>query len=119
MTTKTTKAEKLADLAIAKDHLDHYREDITSGNALVMIAADYGKGLTDYFRVQIFYTGGDQEVRNSHLTWAIAKACGYTLRERNGYHFIAINGGNFSKTGDIADSLARFYGVDRIRFEQF
>lgn len=112
-----TKAEKLADQQRAKEILAQYASDIESGDYLLMITQELGKGLTDYLRVQIVYNNSDGKPSTSHLTWAISKALGYTLRDRNGYHYLAISGYGFSKADEIARSLAFIYGVDRIRYE--
>jgi hypothetical protein len=112
-----TKTEKLQDQARALDILESVREDIATGGGLVSITTDYGKGITDYLRVSVFYSK-DGEVRQSHLTWAIAKQFGYSLRDRNGRWHLSISGGGYSKAYEIALSLARFYGVDRIRYEE-
>ena len=118
MTATQTKAEKLADLARGVDILNVHAEEIRSGNALVLISTEYGKGVTDYLRASVVYTDKDGTTQRSHLTWAIAKALGYSLRDRNGYWFISISGGGYSKADEIARSLANFYGIDRVRYEQ-
>jgi hypothetical protein len=112
-----TTTEKLQDQARALDILESVREEITSGNGLVSITTDYGKGITDYLRVSVFYSK-DGEVRQSHLTWAIAKQYGYSLRDRSGRWYLAISGGGYSKSYEIALSLARYYGVEKIRYEE-
>jgi hypothetical protein len=113
----STKTEKLEDQERSLWILESVREEITSGNGLVSITTDYGKGITDYLRVSVFYTK-DGEVIQSHLTWAIAKQFGYSLRDRNGRWYLAISGGGYSKSYEIALSLARFYGVEKIRYEE-
>jgi hypothetical protein len=113
----STKTEKLQDQERALWILESVREEITSGNGLVSITTDYGKGITDYLRVSVFYTK-DGEVRQSHLTWAIAKQFGYSLRDRSGRWYLAISGGGYSKSYEIALSLARYYGVEKIRYEE-
>ena len=113
----STKTEKLEDQERSLWILESVREEITSGNGLVSITTDYGKGITDYLRVSVFYYK-EGEVRQSHLTWAIAKQFGYSLRDRNGRWYLAISGGGYSKSYEIALSLARFYGVEKIRYEE-
>ncbi len=112
-----TAAEKREDLKIALDALERYREEITSQNALVMISGDYRRTETDYFRVSLAFTNKGGRTDLAHLTWHIAKAFGYSLRDRGGYWFIAMGGGGYSKPDEIARSLARFYGIDRVRYE--
>lgn len=113
-----TTAEKKQDTLLALDILESNRADITSGNGLVLMSAEYGKGVTDYFRVILAYTNKDGRTDYAHLTWAIAQICGYSLRDRGGYYFLAVGGGGYSKTDAIADSLARHYGMKRIRYER-
>lgn len=113
----TTKQEKKEDQERALWILESVREEITSGNGLVSITTDYGKSITDYLRVSVFYTKGG-EVIQSHLTWAVAKQFGYSLRDRNGRWYLAISGGGYSKSYEIALSLARYYGIEKIRYEE-
>jgi hypothetical protein len=110
-----TTAEKKQDQATALNTLEAYRPDVESGNALFIISTEYGKGTTDFLRVQIAYQGHNG-TELSHLTWHCAKAFGHRLKDRNGHWFIAMGGGGYSKSYDIALSLARFYGVDQIRY---
>lgn len=118
-----TTTEKKQDLAHAQAVLEQYRQEVESGNALFLISTEYGKGETDFLRVQIVYTEHDKEkdtskTNLSHLTWHIGKAFGYSLRERTGTRwYLAIRGGNFSKSDEIARTLANFYGVERVRYE--
>lgn len=112
-----TATEKKQDKERALAILEGVRDDITSGKALVQISTEYGKGTTDYLRASVFYPNQQGEVVQSHLTWAIAKHLGYSLRDRAGRWFLAINGGGYSKSYEIALSLARFYGTEKIRYE--
>ena len=112
----TTTAEKKQDLKIALDTLERYSADIVDGGALVLISEEYGKGETDYFRVFLTYQG-ENKTELSHLTWAVAKVFGYTLRDRAGRWFIAMGGGGFSKSYEIARSLESYYKLDRIKYE--
>lgn len=112
-----TATEKRQDREDALAVLEKYRQEVESGNALFLIHAEYGKGETDFFRVQIIYTDNGKN-HLSHLTWHIGKAFGYSLRERTGTRwYLAIRGGNFSKSDEIARTLANFYGVERVRYE--
>lgn len=114
-----TTAEKKQDLATALDTLERYRPEVVSGNALFIINTDYGKGDTDFLRVTIAYTKNGKTELN-HLTWHTAKAFGYRLKDRNGRWFIAMGGGGYSKSYDIALSLQKFYlkdlNLDQIRY---
>jgi hypothetical protein len=112
----TTKTEKAQDLKMALDILRNHKNDITQGGALVLISQELGKGMTDYYRVSLAYKRENQ-INQAHLTWAIANALGYSLRDRNTQWYLAINGGNFSKPDEIARALASFYGVERVRYE--
>lgn len=118
MTNTITKQQKLDDFKHAREILESHRAEIVSGNALVLFSAEFGKGLTDYFRVTVAFTRNDGQVTQSHLTWAIAKALGYGLRDRNGYWFIPVSGYGFSKSDQIARDLAAFYGLSSVRYER-
>lgn len=114
----TTATEKKQDKAHAVDILTNLAESIRNGKALVQISTEYGKGITDYLRVSVAYPNQAGEVQNSHLTWAIGKLFGYSLRERNGRWYLAISGGGYSKAYEIADTLARYFQVERLRYEE-
>jgi hypothetical protein len=113
-----TKAEKQQDLEHALGILESVREDLTAPSGLLLISAEWGKSATDYFRVSTpsldKYSG---RTYLSHLTWAIAKVVGYRLRDKNGYWSLAIYGGGYSKSDEIARNLAIYYGVERIAYE--
>jgi hypothetical protein len=114
----TTTAERKLDQQRALDYLENLRDTLTATNALLIISADWGKGVTDYFRVstpKIDKFSGESYL--SSLTWAFATYFGYRLRDKNGKDYLAINGGNFDKPDEIARTLASFYGVERIRYE--
>jgi hypothetical protein len=113
-----TAKEKREDQKIALDILERVREETTSGNALLLISAELGKGETDYLRALLTYTNKDGRTDSAHLTWALAKVFGYSLRERAGYWFIAMGGGGYSKPDEIARALANYYGIERIRYER-
>jgi hypothetical protein len=113
MTTKA--AERAVDLERAKAILDsmathfHY-------NGLLLVSANYGTGTTDYFRVSAVDTLRTNQML-SNLTWAMSKVFGYSLRDRNGRMYLALNGGNYSKPDELARTLADYYGLDRVRYE--
>lgn len=113
-----TKLETELDIQRSKEILDYYAPQIQDGSALLLISQDVGKGLTDYLRVQLAYTDTDGKTQTAHFTWAVSKLFGYSLRDRNGYYYLAISGYGYSKADEIARSIARFYGVDRVRYEQ-
>jgi len=113
-----TATEKKQDLKLALDTLEAHREEITSGNALLLISSELGKGATDYFRALLTYQNKNGQTDYAHLTWAIAKAFNYTLKDRAGYWFLAIGGGGYSKSDEIARSLANYYGIERVRYER-
>lgn len=112
----TTKTEKRHDYEMALDILNNHASDVREGGALLLISQEIGKGVTDYYRVSLAYRR-NHEINQAHLTWAIAKALGFSLRDRNGYWHLAISGGGFSKPDEIARSLASFYGLERVRYE--
>lgn len=112
----TTTTEKRQDHEMARNILDNHKHDITEGGALVLISQELGKGSTDYFRVTLAYRR-NHLITHAHLTWAVAKALGYSLRDRSGYWFLAINGGGFSKPDEIARHLGDYYGLERVRYE--
>ena len=112
-----TKLEKKQDQQRAREILDLYAEQIQDGTALLFISQEFGKGLTDYLRVALTYADNDGKTQVAHLTWALAQIFEYSLRDRNGRHYLAISGYGYSKSDEIARSLAFYYGVDRIRYE--
>lgn len=112
-----TKAEKKADQERARELLNYYAPQIQDKTALLIISQEIGKGLTDYLRVALAYTDTNGNTQTAHLTWAIAQIFEYSLRDRNGRHYLAISGYGYSKADEIARSLAFLYGVDRIRYE--
>jgi hypothetical protein len=113
-----TAAEKRENKKTALDILESVRAEITSGNALLLINAELGKGQTDYFRALLTYQNKDGKTDYAHLTWAISKVFGYTLKDRNGFWCLAIGGGNYSKSDAIANDLAQYYRMDRVRYER-
>ncbi len=116
MTELTKAQQKQQDTEHALYILEGVRATLTAPDGLLIISADYGKGMTDYFRVAVqTKTTGTGYL--SHLTWAIAKQFGYTLKDKDGRWHLAISGYGFSKSDEIARTLANFYGVERIRYE--
>lgn len=115
----TTKQQKLDDLNLALETLDRAKEHLKGRKSLLLISQEQGKGLTDYLRVALVHPSCCEDLVTSHLTWAIAKAFGYSLRERNGYWYLAISGYGYSKPYEVADSLAKHYGLERIYYETF
>lgn len=113
---RLTKTEKVQEREMALDILKNHASDITQGGALLLISQELGKGVTDYYRVTLAYRR-EYQINQAHLTWAIGKALGFSLRDRQGYWYLAISGGGFSKPDEIARSLASFYGVERVRYE--
>lgn len=117
----TTAAERATDLERATWTLDKLREHFT-GDGLLLVSATYGTGATDYFRttavtayqMNTIYTGSQT---TWSLTWAMSKVFGYSLRDRNGRMYLALNGGNYSKPDQLARDLAGYYGLERIRYE--
>lgn len=107
---------KKQDLEHAEAILNGYAEDFKDGSALLLISQDYGKGLTDYLRVSVA-SYKDGKVEAGYLTWAVAKVFGYSLRNRYGAHYLGISGYGYSKADEIARTVARFYGLDRVRYE--
>lgn len=102
----------------ALDILESFADKIQSDKALLLITQELGKGQTDYLRVMITYQTPDYpHPLVLHLTWAMAKHFGYSLRDRNGRWYLAIGGGGFSKPDELARTLANYYQVERIRYE--
>jgi hypothetical protein len=111
---------KREDLARAHYLLDTaetgVREHLSAGG-LLLVSAHYGKSITDYYRLAIVTLDGLRiEQRISHLTWAYSQVFGYSLREIAGRDYLAVSGGGFSKPDELADTLARYYGLDRVQY---
>lgn len=108
----TTKAETLKDLEHARAILDGAREHLGSGG-LLLFEIDYGTGLTDYLRAVTIQNGYNRQLV-THLTWAMAKVFGYSLRYKAGNRHLAISGYGYSKQDQLSRELANYYGLDRI-----
>ena len=104
-----TTAEKKKDLEIALQGLEAYRDEIVSGHALFIISTEYGKGQTDFLKVQLAYQNDQLEIELANLTWHCAKAFGYRLKEKGGRWYLALGGGGYSKSYDIALALGQYY----------
>jgi len=91
------------------------REHLSAGG-LLLVSAHYGKSITDYYRLAIV-SSDHMPQRIHHLTWAFSQVFGYRLREIAGRDYLAVSGGGFSKADELADTLARYYGLERIWHE--
>lgn len=117
----TTAAERATDLERATWTLDKLREHFTGGG-LLLVSVDYGTGATDYLKATAVTAYEINTIWNGaqttwNLTWAMAKVFGYSLRDKNGYWHLAMNGGGYSKPHALAYALERYYGLDRVRYE--
>ena len=111
----TTKEEQRRDQDHALKILENERQHLAAGGLLIFVA-DYGSGQTDYYRaVTARHYYGRETL--SHLTWAIGTAFGYGLRDKNGRWYLAVSGGNFSKTDQLARDLAAYYGLKEINHD--
>jgi hypothetical protein len=118
MTTALIKREDLQRAHYLLDTADTgVREHLSSGG-LLLVSAHYGKSITDYYRLAIVTVDGLRiEQRVTHLTWAFSQVFGYRLRDIAGLQYLAVSGGGYSKPDELADTLARYYGLERIRCE--
>lgn len=114
----TTKQQQAENLELGLSILGSVADEIKSGRALVVITTEQGRGVTDYLRVSAYSTRENGEVTAWHLTYAVAKVLGYTLKDRGGYWHLAIGGGGYSKADEIARGLANFYGIERVRYDR-
>ena len=110
------KAQQQQEKEIAQKQLETYLPDLLSQSAVVVVVGDYGKSLTDYFRVFVFWHELEQ-VQNIEITWSLAKASGYRLRDRGGRWFIAISGGGYSKPLELKLALEHALGISNVRYE--
>ena len=117
--TTTTAAERAADIERGKWILEELRGHFTSGG-LLLVSANNGTGSTDYFRLIAVQTDSTMASGQSvwHLTWAMSKVFGYAARDRHGWWTLAIGGGGYSKSDQLANDLAGYYGLDRVRYER-
>lgn len=119
MTTKA--AERAADLERATWTLDKLRGHF-EGGGLLLVSITYGTGATDYlkavavtsYEINTFWNGAQT---TWNLTWAMAKVFGYSLRDKHGYWHVAMDGGNYGKPEQLAQDLAGYYGLDRVRYQ--
>jgi hypothetical protein len=109
------KAEMKEKYEIAKEQLESWREEIETKNALLLVQQDYGKGVTDYHRVFLFWHEMGQ-VQRTEITWALAIVTGYRLTDKSGRWWIAISGGGYDKTLEIKLALESALGVSGVRY---
>ena len=107
----TTQLQTIEELQNARAILDGAREHLVNGG-LLLFTMDVGTGLTDYIRATTIYQDKWQVL--GHLTAAIAVVFDYPLRYRAGNWHLAISGYGFSKTHELANRLADYYGVDTL-----
>jgi hypothetical protein len=112
--TKTEERQK--SVKLANDTLEQLRSYVKNDEVLFLVSMELGKGHTDYLRVMATYKG-ENGPRMSHLTWQVGKAFDYSLRDRKGRWYLALDGGNFDKPDEIARCLAYFYNVERLKYE--
>lgn len=111
-----TAQEKKSDYNLGLKMLESFRPRVESGNYIFLISEQLGQGMTDYYRVTLA-TSLHGKTESHRLTFAIATALGYRLHDQDGRWKLAISGGNFSKTDEIARALGRFYGVGSVRYD--
>lgn len=108
-------AEKLTNLRNAEHQLAGWGSEVEKSTSLVLIQERQGKGVTDYYRVFLFFTQSGR-VERTELTWAIGQVFSHSLRDLEGSWHLAISGGGFDKRLEIVRLLEKYYGITGINF---
>lgn len=104
-----TKAQKVQEQKVSLEYLEEWKEQILDPSSLLDFRIEYGKGMTDYVSVYLYYQrDGKGEIAN--MTYRVGKACGYTFRRSETVNQLALAGYGYSKTYDVA--LAMFRALD-------
>lgn len=113
-----TKAEKAQRKAESIETLNkHWKTVILEPSSLLNVSIEYGKGDTDYVKAELYYVDKDGKGALYDLSWHIANSCGYSFR-RGGYsRQLALGGGGYSKTYDVALALFHIIGIDHREIE--
>lgn len=77
-----------------------YLADYVGPDTLIYTRQTHGRGETDYLEVFISEGNG---IRN--ITWMVAKATGWRVRDHQGRRTIAMGGGGYSKGLEIYRSI--------------
>lgn len=104
----------------ALSHLAEWKDEILAPSSLLEFRTEYGKGQTDYVSVHLYYVK-DGEGRMANLTYNVGRACGYSFRRSEYKNQLALGGGNYSKSFDVALAMFRALEIDhkeeKVNFE--
>lgn len=93
----------------ALSYLAEWKDEILEPSSILEFRTEYSKGITDYVSVHLYYQK-DGEGRSVNLTHNVGKACGYKFRNNQNAIQLALGGGGYSKSYDVA--LAMFRALD-------
>lgn len=102
--------KKQIERAEAVANLKEWSAEILAPSSLLELSTEYTRGMTDYVTVKLFYVK-DGRGYVANLGYNVARACGY--RQRANSHQLALGGGGYSKSYDVALAMFRALGVDR------
>ena len=113
-----TKKEKEQEQAEALEYLTEWVPEITSPSSVLEFRIEYGKEITDYVSVHLYYQK-DGKGHVANLTYRVGKACGYRFRRSQSRHQLALTGYGYSKTYDVALRMFSKLGItsDIVNFE--
>ena len=83
-----------------------YLADDIGPETLIYTRQTHGRGETDYLEV---FISDDGTIRN--ITWTVAKATGWRIRDHQGRRMIAMAGGGYSKGLDVYLSIRFTVGL--------
>lgn len=104
-TAKETKALE------ALSHLEEWKDEILEPSSFLEFRTEYTRNITDYVSVHLYYQK-DGRGHSADLTYNVGNACGYSFRRGNNHNQLALGGGGYSKSYDVALSMFRKLGID-------
>lgn len=104
-------SEKAAKQAEALEYLKEWKETILAPSSFLEFRIEYGKGQTDFVSVHLYYQK-DGKGHTTTLTHNVGLASGYSFRRGDWSSQLALGGGGYSKTYDVALRTFQLLGID-------